>query len=220
MLNPLEIALYRNRTRPSGFTLIELLTVMGIIVILTGIVIGVQRGVSSQQDSARARSEMHAIANALEAFKLQYGDYPWQSADSDTARAEELFDFLTGEKIIQNDGSGNVVVLSAGEEDVPANLPNFIDVSKMNVDDPTDPTMFVDPWGTPYHYFYIPTGSTNNKDSWVNPGFILLSSGRDGLHVEATGVNYNTGAIPSNADDYYIDGDESNQDNILHGLEF
>ena len=64
--------------RPPGsaFTLIELLTVITIIGILAGIVIGVGRRAGESGREARAKVELAAITTALESYKRQYGDYP------------------------------------------------------------------------------------------------------------------------------------------------
>ena len=61
----------------SAFTLIELLMVMVVIGILSALLFGIATGVNESQNKARAKAEMAVIAQALEQFKVKYGDYPW-----------------------------------------------------------------------------------------------------------------------------------------------
>ena len=60
----------------SAFTLIELLTVLAVLAILATISIGAVRGAKERASIAQARSELAALAAALEEFKRLYGDYP------------------------------------------------------------------------------------------------------------------------------------------------
>ena len=64
------------RPPASAFTLIELLTVITIIGILAGIVIGVGRRAGESGREARAKVELATISTALESYKRQQGDYP------------------------------------------------------------------------------------------------------------------------------------------------
>src|SRR4051812_10426570 len=66
----------RPHRRSHAFTLLELLTVIGVIAILTTITIGAIIGVRQRTSVARARSELAALASALEDYKRLYGDYP------------------------------------------------------------------------------------------------------------------------------------------------
>jgi prepilin-type N-terminal cleavage/methylation domain-containing protein len=64
------------RDRAAGFTLIELLTAIAVLAILMTIGIGSVRGARERANIARARSDLAALATALEEFKRIYGDYP------------------------------------------------------------------------------------------------------------------------------------------------
>ncbi len=201
--------------RRGGFTLVELLVVMSIILILAGIVIGVQRGVYRKQSEAKARGEMQAIATALESFKLKYGDYPWTGSD----QPEQLFNALTGASklYVENDK------VYMGIPDGGSTHAGFLEASKMTVDSKDDPTKFMDPWGNEYHYYYKSTDDSDNyrdgntsNDPWQFPGFVLLSEGPDGSMSSDGETN---GTLPTNAEEYYLNGNAKNQDNIVHGLE-
>ena len=64
------------KSAPKGFSLVELLVVISIIAILSVIGITVFTGVQKGARDARRRGDIHAIAQALEQFKAQYGVYP------------------------------------------------------------------------------------------------------------------------------------------------
>jgi len=65
---------------PRGFTLIEMLTVMLIIAILAGIVLGINGLVQTKAARARADGEIKAISLAAESFRVDNGAYPRNEA--------------------------------------------------------------------------------------------------------------------------------------------
>ncbi len=64
-----------------GFTLVEILVVISIIGILAAIAIPAINGAVVRARQTAIRLEMDVIGNALEAYKLQYGDYPPDFSD-------------------------------------------------------------------------------------------------------------------------------------------
>ncbi len=64
------------RRASRGFTLIEMLTVLLIIGILAGLVIGLFKIATTKQTESRARAEMKALELAIEAYKQDKGSYP------------------------------------------------------------------------------------------------------------------------------------------------
>jgi prepilin-type N-terminal cleavage/methylation domain-containing protein len=64
------------RYAASGFTLVELLTVIVILAILMSIGFKVMKYTSATQNMSKARAEMTVLLNALEEFKIKYGEYP------------------------------------------------------------------------------------------------------------------------------------------------
>ena len=59
-----------------GFTLIELLTVLAIIMILAGLIVGGAKYAYTKAARSRAEAEIAAMETALENFKLDNGTYP------------------------------------------------------------------------------------------------------------------------------------------------
>ena len=124
------------------------------------------------------------IAQALEEFKLTYGDYPWVSEEADPttgyANAKRLTLALTGFAIFNHTGGTvsleNITSGSARK--------SFIDVERLNFSqdfgNPSSASdladvFLVDPWRRPYVFVY-----NKGVGSWDNIGYVLFSKGPDG----------------------------------------
>lgn len=220
------LAIRRHRR---AFTLVELLVVMGVILILASIVVGIQRSVYYQQSQAKAKSDLQAIAVALESFKLRYGDYPWLGPDStsvgSTAQGEQLFRALTGQSILTTEG-GNPRMINLGASQT---AEPFLEETSIETAEGTGTSKyFVDPWGSPYRYYYYNDGRdvASGTETWNHSGFILLSAGPDRSFNEigtaGTAFDFTTGIFPTSADQYYgLEGgtQDENSDNIVYGLQ-
>ena len=64
------------RSPVSGFTLVELMTVIAIIAVLAGLILGIAGYAVRKADISRAMADMEKIKNALEEYRLAYGPYP------------------------------------------------------------------------------------------------------------------------------------------------
>lgn len=155
------------RLRPvarDAFTLIELLTVISIIGILAAIAFGMMGGVKKKAAISRARTELTVLAQALDAYRLAYGDFPQES------KSESMLQALIG-KI---DPKGKAFS---------SQRKTLIELSKFTLSpENTDPfknaqVTLVDPWDRPYIYYYYQIPSTTGG----NPrrGFVLYSEGPD-----------------------------------------
>ena len=155
---PVEWA--RRRVHPRGFTLVEMLLVLAVVAILSGSVLGLAGGAHERAAGARAKAELAVLAQAIEAWRDQYGDYP-AAAD-----AEEFYESLTGRRGPQHDAlnppgrafiRAGCFVLRAADAAAPGNV-------------------LLDPWGQPYHYAYF----TRLLGGRLVPGYALFSGGPDG----------------------------------------
>ncbi len=79
----------------SGFTLVEMLTVLFIVSILLGIVLGSARYATQTSRISRAESDLQALADALDRFHLVFGEYP--DVESATNLVTYTRDALGGE---------------------------------------------------------------------------------------------------------------------------
>lgn len=171
------------KTAKSAFTLLELLVVITVIVILTGITFGISKGVANQQARAQAKAELAMITQALEAFKLAYGDYPLISLDDDPAtgyaNAKKLTLALSGYSVYVKKDNGDIVLenINSGRRK------SFIDPSRLNFNSDfgapsgasdLNEVFLVDPWRQPYVYVYA-----RDNPSWDRVGYILFSKGPD-----------------------------------------
>ncbi|MDF3056787.1 MAG: hypothetical protein K0R17_1002 [Rariglobus sp.] len=200
-----RVANLKRQAGTRAFTLIELLVVIAIIAILASITFGVIKGVNERAAIAQAKTEVAVLAQALEAFKKQYGDYPqtggFTSAGINgtptigsitTASAQaKLFNALVGKL-----GPTCVVMKRPGGK-------MWVDISKFSLETTTMPAIeptpitedvtqaanaFLDPWGRRYMYYYKTAGST----TWKHPSYFLYSVGPDGQDTppSATTITY------------------------------
>jgi prepilin-type N-terminal cleavage/methylation domain-containing protein len=147
-------------TSRSAFTLVELLVVIAIIAILAGLLLSVSGFVQEKAGNDRARTEIAAIGNALEAYKLDNGDYPTTGADGGDNSTQVLLDALsptnTDEKVYFK-GS------------FPARMLDSYSSSKTYQEVRSSAKALVDPFGNPYHYQYHgkeDRSGTNFFDFW------------------------------------------------------
>lgn len=207
----------RFRSPRSGFTLVELLTVIAIIGILSAITFGVVKGVNERAAIGQAKAELGTLAQALEAYKRQYGDYPQAGSSNAATTATSvantnsqylLFNALTGALGPKCDVSNTIKGKS------------FVDVAQFSLLSATAlPTpgsgslvsnAFIDPWGRLYWYAYKSSGDTT---TWKAPGYVLLSSGPDGTIITTTGTALTNGIMTQAFKDA-LSSNKGNPDNI------
>lgn len=70
------------RASPRAFTLLELLTVIAIIGVLAGFVVGLAPLAAGHMREARLRSELAGLVMAIENYKAKFGVYPPDNFDS------------------------------------------------------------------------------------------------------------------------------------------
>ena len=214
--------------RSSAFTLIELLTVMAILAILSGIVMGILSSSKQRANIARAKSDLALLVQALEEYKRYYGDYP-QTGPS-VANSQKVTGTVGPGTATTQARLFNALIGVYGPSNFSArqNGPIFVDVSKLTVEvainsatfavasgSPPAKTAlsnsFVDPWGDRYMYFYktaTPPGGRPGT-AWVPPAYVLYSTGPDGASSTLPGANgtfSTTGqTLNDNADNIYAD---------------
>jgi prepilin-type N-terminal cleavage/methylation domain-containing protein len=80
--------------RTGGFTLIELLTVISIIGILAGLLVGLAPAAGAKMKEARVRSELAQLVTAIEQYKSKQGFYPPDSIDAKTGLVDPVINPL------------------------------------------------------------------------------------------------------------------------------
>jgi len=134
----------------AAFTLLELLSVITIIALLAGIVLGVGRRAAESGKTARAKAELALLGAALEDYRRTQGDFPR------TGDGTQLLHALLGRRGPAADQviNGRAVIESA----------RFSIAGEV----------LLDPWGQAYVYVYKTTAP------WSNPSYVLYSAGPDG----------------------------------------
>lgn len=152
-----------------AFTLLELMAVLAVIVILTGMVVGVAGMVQNKAAKSRASAEIAMLGAAAEAYKAENGSYPRTAESTDdepkgtdaleprkhfqptkSAYSEASLDFyreLTGDKKKPCDG--------VPDEGEPVYLKEYdprILKSKTSASKKKEIEWFQDPFGFPYGY--------------------------------------------------------------------
>ncbi len=188
-----DLRLLRQESK-RAFTLIELLAVIAIIALLSAITLGVIKGVNERAAIGQAKAELSVLAQSLEQYKRQYGDYP-QIAALDSA------------KFLQS------LIGKVGPAGAPMTQKNLLDLSRFSLSTPTgDPfttatLTLIDPWGRDYQYYYYTVGTAPNISQ---RGYILFSVGPDGISTAPT-TSGTTGGDAKLTDSKNLDNIYSNQ---------
>ena len=177
----------------SALTLVELLAVIAIMGVLAAITFGLARGVQERAGIGKARVEIAAIAQALEGYRVKYGDYP------QTSSAATMLQCLIGR---------------LGPTGVALTDKPLIEMSRFSTVNDSDPltstaAVLMDPFGRSYNYAYKTSGS------WKNPSFVLYSTGPDGAGEGSLPVD---GFLTSAFETAFNSASRTgNPDNIYHG---
>lgn len=153
-----------------SFTLIELMTVVAIIAILAGLVLGGAGAVRQRASRGQAKAEIAAIEAGLVRYQMDFGGYPVPSNNiqvegnvygakpTDYASAgRTLFASLWGSSTYSNTTPGQKQYLNV--------KPSMVNSDGQN--------RFVDPWGNTYGYYWTGSNSVFGggvPDVWSTAG--------------------------------------------------
>ncbi len=194
---------YQNRitnkkihVRMKFFTLVELLTVIAIILILAGLVIGGVKIAMDKALEAKARAQLEQIQSAIMMYKQEFGNYPMFPIVF-TGTTATIFTSSTGAPILESfvkgadDGTYYHGLQPMSATNTGKNC--FVDVTslKFGLDSKSGTYRYcLDPYGRAYFYNYNTTFTgAHNKTT-----FDLWSWGKD-----STG-NYLTNTASTNWD--------------------
>ena len=79
---PLSFQVSGFRPHPSAFTLIELLVVIAIIGILAALLLPAVKSMMTESARSKAATQVVAVANAIRAYRTEYGRWPGQTIAS------------------------------------------------------------------------------------------------------------------------------------------
>jgi len=186
-----------------AFTLIELLTVIGIIAILAAITFGVVKGVQEKSAISQAKVELAVLAQALEAYKLQYGDYPQTGGFTQagvsaspnigsialTSAQAKMMNALVGKvgpkgNVMKRPGGKTLVELSKFSLETTA-YP-AVEPTPTSADVTPVANAFLDPWGRRYLYFYK---NQSSPTDWKSKSYVLYSAGPNGTDAQGSATD-------------------------------
>ncbi len=175
-----------------GFTLVELLTVVTIIVILSGMVVGVSAFVQRRAAVDRAKTHLALFNLKITEYKNDAGGFlpPTSEEDVEARSGIIIYKMLYGDGIgadgiagTADDGAldgrpdeGAVVYLA----DLDPNNNNQNLINKRGGEVPVE---LVDPWGNPWRF-----RNQKGDPSQENPDFDLWSLGPDGKNGTADDI--------------------------------
>jgi prepilin-type N-terminal cleavage/methylation domain-containing protein len=160
---------------PAGFTLVELLTVLIIIAILAGLVVGAGKYALTKAGASRAQGEIAAMELALEHYKNDNGHYPATVLNG--KRSSPSPPGIPTSIEIYN--STNLYSALSGKYFT-------FKPNQTRVDQASGATYVVDPFGNPYNYYCPPAGAVSPQP-WTNTAsFDLWSYGPNGINDEGT----------------------------------
>lgn len=166
----------------SAFTLVELLTVIAIIAILTGLVIGLFKVASTKQTESRARAEIKALELAIEAYKLDKGVYPISTNLPRSSGLQATLNSIVLYEALSGNAAGTGLSPDSTNR---AYFTAFSSAKNGNLSTSNGQYYIVSPTRDPYNYinFNSGTGLTNQNNK---ASFDLWFFGIDGVNNEGT----------------------------------
>lgn len=159
-----------SNARTRAFTLIEILVVIAIIAILASLILATSGFIQERAGRARAQAEIAAIEAALEAYKGDNGDYPEGNGADDSTK-----DLL--QALHPREGKVYLEQIRAFEYKSPSAGSYYTN------------NRLIDPFGSPYRYFYQRGQTTNTATGKQHNGPVapdLWSYGKDGANRNAS----------------------------------
>ena len=152
-----------------GFTLVEMVTVITIILILSGLVIGTAGYIQKKGATSRAEAEIAAISAALESYKADNGIYPI-STDVTASKTVASTATNAGAAILYRELAGD----TNGDGTADAGVKTYMEFKPAMLNTNTTRRL-IDPYGNNYVYLSgnSTTANTNNTatfDLWSTGG--------------------------------------------------
>ena len=152
-----------------AFTLVELVTVIAVILLLAGLILGAAGGVRGQASRNQAKAEIAGLEAALARFQTENGFFPG-ATQADPASSLNPATYLTGARVLFTNLMGRTTLAGT-----PTGAKSFLEPKTRMVMTNSSPNYFVDPWGNAYGYYWDEANATSvyNKaapDVWSTAG--------------------------------------------------
>jgi prepilin-type N-terminal cleavage/methylation domain-containing protein len=158
----------RTPAQRRAFTLVELLTVVAIIAILAGLLLGALGKAREQTRKTKAAADVHNLATLFRSYYAEYGRWPVTNTATITAD-NDMVRMLQGINVTTPPYAGN------------PRRTVFFEFRQRDLD---GAGRFIDPWGTPYFCRFDAEfrGSVDNpfaSGQTIAHGAIIWSNGPD-----------------------------------------
>lgn len=138
-----------------SFTLVELMTVVAVIGVLAGLVLGGAGAVRQRAARGQAKAEIAAIEAGLARYQMDFGAYPNSSGLTPTSTnypANPSGYTAAGQALFTNLwGAATYAMATAGRRQYLSVKPSMVNTNGTNY--------FIDPWGYAYGYYWSGTNS-------------------------------------------------------------
>jgi type II secretory pathway pseudopilin PulG len=172
------------RPRPNAaFTLVEMLTVMAVIIVLTGLVLGVNSGVQFKAAKTRAEGEIASLSAACEAYRAENGGYPRSDVDTDVLDPKVAgvpSSYAKASLVLYSALSGDMDLNSVPDKDAARYFefrPEMLGATRVGgkIQTVADTVRFIqDPWGSSYGYSTI---RARDEERYLETARAALSNG-------------------------------------------
>jgi len=175
-----------------GFTLVELLTVVTIIVILSGMVVGVSAFVQRRAAVDRAKTHLALFNLKITEYKIDAGGFLPPTSEEDVEARSGIIIY----KMLYGDGIGAAGIAGTADDGALDGRPDEGAIVYWAALDPNNnnqnminkrggevPVELVDPWGNPWRF-----RNQKGDPSQENPDFDLWSLGPDGKNGTADDI--------------------------------
>ena len=112
------------RRSATAFTLIELLTVMAIIIILAGLILGTAGYAQGKAARSRAQGEIKGLETAIGSYQVDNGTYPRDTTSN------SVTDSLDARKDATTSGGGNPSAYAASSKFLFQSLSGYYDITQ------------------------------------------------------------------------------------------
>ena len=158
----------RKKNKKDAFTLVELLVVLMVIGVLAGIIFSGATFLFGEQGIKQAKTELEILELCLDEYRRDIGSYPI----TQDSQGNDLIDSVPcGVRLLQalagtHDEEGNLL-----GEDFRRRVYLPLDKFEVDVNEESEDTFLVDPWGEPYQYQFPKLDG--------HEGYLLFSKGPD-----------------------------------------
>ena len=185
----------KRREGPCGFSLLEVAVVLTVMLAMASVLLWAWTAWQEGALREETRQNLAALASDLEAYRAEFGDYPWLKPGEDGRIALQAA-LVSGEPPLRGWEWNGTAWVETGAVPPTRPQPDIPALRKLR-----------DGWGSFFFYTYKRLELDPADNPWTSPGFILTSAGPDGR----------IGILPGQDGELPLEAAENpaNQDNLV-----